>query len=116
VPKPRVDAREGTEIGIIAYGSTDPAIQEARDQLRKQGIETSYLQVRALPFEDTLRDFVSKHKRLYVVELNVEAQLRSLLRLEIPERSMDFLSVAHLDGLPLTARYVRKAILEMEQK
>jgi 2-oxoglutarate ferredoxin oxidoreductase subunit alpha len=116
VPKPRVDIREGAEIGIIAYGSTDPAIQEARDQLRKQGLETSYLQVRALPFEDTLRDFVSKHKRLYVVELNAEAQLRSLLRLEIPERSMDFRSVAHLDGLPLTAAYVRKAILEMEQK
>lgn len=116
VPKPKVDIREGTEIGIIAYGSTDPAIQEARDQLRQQGIETSYLQVRALPFEETLRDFVAQHKRLYVVELNAEAQLRSLLRLEIPERSMDFLSVAHLDGLPLTATYVRKAILEMEQK
>ncbi|HEY0071428.1 MAG TPA: 2-oxoacid:acceptor oxidoreductase subunit alpha, partial [Chloroflexia bacterium] len=116
VPKPRVDIREGAEIGIIAFGSTDPAIQEARDQLRKQGIETSYLQVRALPFEKTLRDFVSKHKRLYVVELSTEAQLRSLLRLEMPERAMDFRSAAHLDGLPLTATYVRNAILEMEQK
>jgi 2-oxoglutarate ferredoxin oxidoreductase subunit alpha len=116
VPKPRVDVREGAEIGIIAYGSTDPAIQEARDHLRKQGIETSYLQVRALPFEDTLHDFVSKHKRFYVVELSAEAQLRSLLRLDMPERTMDFRSVAHLDGLPLTASFVSKAILELEQK
>jgi 2-oxoglutarate ferredoxin oxidoreductase subunit alpha len=72
--------------------------------------------VRALPFEETLREFVSKHKRFYVVELSQEAQLRSLLRLDIPERAMDFRSVAHLDGLPLTASFVRKAILEMEQK
>lgn len=116
VPKPRVDRREGTEIAIIAYGSTDDAIQEARDQLRAEGIETSYIQVRALPLEQTLFDFVNAHKRLYVVELNAEAQLRSLVRLEMPERATDIMSIAHLDGLPLTASYVRNAILEMERK
>jgi 2-oxoglutarate/2-oxoacid ferredoxin oxidoreductase subunit alpha len=108
--------RQGTEIGIIAYGSTDPAIREARDMLRERGIETSYLQVRALPFEQTVQDFVDAHKRLYVVELSAEAQLRSLLRLEFPERAMDFRSLAHLDGLPLTANYVVNGIVEMEQK
>lgn len=116
VPKPRVDIREGAEIGIIAYGSTDAAIQEARDLLREQGIETSYIQVRALPLEQTLLNFVNAHKRFYVVELNVEAQLRSLVRLEIPQRSMDFMSIAHLDGLPLTANFVKNRILKMEQK
>lgn len=116
VPKPRVDVREGAEIAIIAYGSTDAAIQEARDLLREQGIETSYIQVRALPLEQTLMDFVNAHKRFYVVELNVEAQLRSLVRLEIPQRSMDFMSIAHLDGLPLTANFVKNRILKMEQK
>lgn len=116
VPKPRLDRREGTEIAIIAYGSTDDAIQEARDQLRAEGIETSYIQVRALPLEQTLFDFVNAHKRLYVVELNAEAQLRSLVRLEMPERATDIMSIAHLDGLPLTASYVRSAILEMERK
>ncbi len=116
VPKPRVDQREGTEIGIIAYGSTDDAIQEARDLLRAQGVETSYIQVRALPMEQTLFNFVNAHERLYVVELNVEAQLRSLIRLEMPARATNLMSIAHLDGLPLTASYVRNAILKMEQK
>jgi 2-oxoglutarate/2-oxoacid ferredoxin oxidoreductase subunit alpha len=116
VPKAVVDRREGAEIGIIAYGSTHDAINEARDQLRAQGIETSFCRVRALPFEDTLREFIDAHKRLYVVELSMEAQLRSLIRLYAPDRSMDLHSLAHLDGLPLTANYVRNGILELENK
>jgi 2-oxoglutarate ferredoxin oxidoreductase subunit alpha len=116
VPKAVVDKREGTDIGIIAYGSTHDAIDEARDQLRSQGIETSFCRVRALPFEDTLREFIDAHKRLYVVELSTEAQLRSLIRLYAPDRAMDFRSVAHLDGLPLTASYVRNGIMEQEKK
>jgi len=114
VPKAVVDKRKGAEIGIIAYGSTHDAIEEARDQLRARGIETSYCRVRALPFEETLRDFIDAHKRLYVVELSIEGQLRSLIRLYAPDRSMDLLSLAHLDGLPMTAGYVRDGILEQE--
>jgi 2-oxoglutarate ferredoxin oxidoreductase subunit alpha len=114
VPKPVVDLREGTDVGIIAFGSTDPSVQEARDRLREQGVETSYLRLRALPLETTLRDFVQAHKRLYVVELNIEGQMRSLVQLYLPERAADIRSVAHLDGLPLTADLVAGAILEQE--
>jgi 2-oxoglutarate ferredoxin oxidoreductase subunit alpha len=115
VPKPIVDKREGTDVGIIAFGSTDPSVQEARDRLREQGLETSYLRLRALPLESSLRDFVQAHKRLYVVELNVEGQMRSLVQLYLPERAADIRSVAHLDGLPLTADLVAGAILEQER-
>ena len=114
VPKPIVDKREGTEVGIIAFGSADPAVQEARDLLRAKGLETSYLRLRALPLEDTLRDFINAHKRLYVVELNIEGQMRSLVQLHMPERAADIRSAAHLDGLPLTADYVAGAILDGE--
>src|SRR5438874_3616098 len=121
VPKAVVDNRkradgQGSEIGIIAYGSTHDAINEARDQLRAQRIETDFCRVRALPFEDTLREFIDAHKRLYVVELSMEAQLRSLIQLYAPDRATDLYSVAHLDGLPLTASYVRNGILEQEKK
>ncbi len=116
VPKPRVERKEGTEVGIIAFGSTDSAIQEARDQLREQGVETSYIQLRALPLEETLRGFVNAHKRLYVVELNAEGQMCQLIRLFMPERATDIIPLAHLDGLPLAPSYVRRAILEGEKK
>jgi 2-oxoglutarate ferredoxin oxidoreductase subunit alpha len=115
VPKPVVDQRQGTEVGIISLGSADVAVQEARDLLREQGFDTSYIRLRALPLEDTLTEFVQAHKRVYVVELNVEGQMRSLVQLHVPERAADVRSVAHLDGLPLTAEFIAGAILEQER-
>jgi 2-oxoglutarate ferredoxin oxidoreductase subunit alpha len=116
VPKPTVDIREGAEVGIIAYGSTEGAIQEARDHLREDGLETSFIRVKALPLESTLTEFVNAHKRVYVIELNMQGQMCSLIRLHMPERAADIRSIANLDGLPLTAKWVKANILEQEQK
>src|ERR687885_282628 len=85
VPKPVVDERADGAIGIIAYGSADPAVVEARDRLRKRGVETNYLRLRALPLEETLRAFVARHERVYVVELNYDGQMCQLVRLDVPE-------------------------------
>lgn len=116
VPKPVVDERAPGAIGIIAYGSADPAIVEARDRLRKRGVETNYLRVRALPFEQTLRDFVARHERIYVVELNHDGQMAQLIQLEAPEYATRIISIAHCDGLPLTARFITESIVEQEQQ
>lgn len=115
VPKPVVDEREGAEIGFIAFGSADPAVVEARDRLSAEGIETSYLRLRALPLEETTRDFVARHDRVYVVELNHDGQLCQILRMELPEYATRFISLAHCDGLPLTARWITEAVMEQEQ-
>ncbi|HUS14840.1 MAG TPA: 2-oxoacid:acceptor oxidoreductase subunit alpha, partial [Chloroflexia bacterium] len=114
VPKPIVDRREGARVGIIAYGSADPAIVEARDRLREAGVETSYLRVRALPLEETLREFINAHEVIYVVELNFDGQMRQLIQLYVPERAGAIRGIAHCDGLPLTARFVTESILGKE--
>ncbi len=116
VPKPVVDEPAPGAIGIIAYGSADPAIVEARDRLRKRGVETNYLRVRALPLEQTLRGFVARHDRVYVVELNYDGQMAQLVRLEMPELAGRVHSIAHCDGLPLTARFVTDSIIAREQE
>ena len=114
VPKPIVDRREGAKVGIIAYGSADPAVVEARDRLREAGLDTSYLRVRALPLEETLREFVTAHDEIYVVELNFDGQMRQLIQLYVPERAAAIHSVAFCNGLPLTARFIKDAILGKE--
>jgi 2-oxoglutarate ferredoxin oxidoreductase subunit alpha len=114
VPKPVVDRREGARIGIVAYGSADPAVCEARDRMRAAGVETSYLRLRALPLEESLREFVQEHDVIYVVELNFDGQMRQLIQLYMPERAASIRSVAHCDGLPLTARFVAEAIMGKE--
>ncbi len=115
VPKPVVAIEKGAKIGIIAFGSSDFAVEEARDQLKVANIATSYLRVRALPFTEELRKFVESHDHVYVVEQNRDAQLRDLIRLELPELSMKIRSVKHYDGLPIDARFVTDAIMEQER-
>src|SRR5690349_12814314 len=112
VPKPIVDEIEGAQIGIITYGSNDPAIREARDQLREQGIMTSYLRLRALPLEATARAFIEKYDRIYVAELNQDGQMHQLLQLHVPERAAHLRSVRICNGLPMSAKFVVDSIRE----
>ncbi len=114
VPKPEVDNVSGAKIGIIAFGSSNFAVQESRDQLKTSNISTSYLRLKALPFTDQLKQFVESHDRIYVVEQNRDAQLRDLIRLELPEHAMKLRSIRHYNGLPIDARFVTDAIIEQE--
>ncbi|HEX7976136.1 MAG TPA: 2-oxoacid:acceptor oxidoreductase subunit alpha [Anaerolineales bacterium] len=116
VPKPVTETMEGAGIGVIAFGSTEPAIQEARRQLAGAGIKTDFLRVRAIPFTPEVTDFIHSHARNYVVEMNRDGQLHQILMLDHPDRCPNLISLAHTDGLPLTARRVREAILAQEAK
>lgn len=115
VPTPVVDWVDDAAIGVIAYGTTDGCVVETRDRLREHGIETSYLRLRALPFEDTMQEFLDRHERVYVVENNGDGQLAKLLHMEYPQFGSRIISLAHSDGLPLSARWMTAAVLEQEQ-
>jgi 2-oxoglutarate ferredoxin oxidoreductase subunit alpha len=114
VPGPVIDRHAGARVGLIAYGSVDPTIVETRDRLRAEGLDTSYMRLRALPLNDEVTQFVADHEVTYVVELNYDGQMRQLLQLHCPEHAAKLRSFAHCDGLPLTARLVTEAILEKE--
>ena len=116
MPKPAIDTIKGAKIGIIAFGSTEPAIQEARDQLLAKDIKTDFMRIKAVPFTSEVQEFIQKHERLYVVEMNRDGQMHQLLSLEYPQQVTKIISLAHTDGLPLTARRVRESILAKEDK
>lgn len=116
VPRPVVDEVAGAQIGIISYGSNDPAIREARDMLAAEGLATSYLRLRALPTTTEFNDFVSAYDHIYVVENNTDGQMRKILMTEAPERATNLRSVAHSDGLPLTGLFIARAIATQEQE
>jgi 2-oxoglutarate/2-oxoacid ferredoxin oxidoreductase subunit alpha len=117
VPRPEVHTGK-SRIGIIAYGTSHWAITESRDQLRAEyNLETDYLRVRAYPFTREVHEFIEKHDRVYIVEQNRDAQLLSLLKLDLaPERITRLRSIAHIHGLPLDARSVTDEIMMMEGK
>lgn len=116
VPKPVKLADGKSNIGIIAYGSTHWAILESRDQMRNEfKMETDYLRLRAYPFNRDLYEFIEKHEHVYVVEQNRDAQMLSLMKLELPPALIAKLrSVRHYNGLPIDARSVTDAIISQD--
>ena len=118
VPAPVIETMPKAEIGIIAFGSSHWALTESRDQLRDEHkLATDYLRIRGFPFAHEIADFVRAHKRVYVVEQNRDAQMLSLLKLDLDSELVPKLrSVARLDGLPMDARSVTDEIAAMEGK
>ncbi len=110
LPADVIDYDASKSIGIISFGTNDPAIIEARDWLQAGGIETNYLRVRALPLLDTVKDFAFKHDVVYVIENNFDGQLHQLMKLEYSEDMTHIHSITLGDGLPMTARFIVDSI------
>ncbi|MDZ4769303.1 MAG: 2-oxoacid:acceptor oxidoreductase subunit alpha [Chloroflexota bacterium] len=115
VPKPITHYDAAKRIGIISYGTNDPAVLEARDHMAASGIETNYLRVRALPLNQEVWDFIDQHDRVYVVENNFDGQLWQILRMESPFAQSNLIALALGDTLPMTARWLHGKIVEHEE-
>jgi 2-oxoglutarate ferredoxin oxidoreductase subunit alpha len=115
-PAPVIQESEAREVGIIAYGTSHWAVVETLDQLkREQQIEASYCRVRAFPFSAQVKDFIHRHKRVYVVDQNRDAQMLALLKLDLDAEEVGKLrSVRHYDGLPIDARSITDEIVSQE--
>ncbi|HEX8993595.1 MAG TPA: 2-oxoacid:acceptor oxidoreductase subunit alpha [Anaerolineales bacterium] len=112
VPAPVVHSMKGASAGILAFGSTEAAIMEAREQLAADhALPTDFMRVRALPLTDEVGKFVEKHDEIFVVEMNRDGQLCQLLTVQYPQHGAKFKPVAVGDGLPASAKWVREGIL-----
>ena len=116
MPAPVVDINHSASIGIIAYGTSHWAVVECRDQLEAEaGVLTSYYRICAYPFRAALESFIDRHERVYVVEQNRDAQMLSLMKLELmPEHVSRLRSVLHYSGLPIDARSITDNVLVQE--
>lgn len=119
MPTPIVDQVDGASVGIIAFGTTNTPMREARDQLLEAGLKTSYLRIRATPLNTTIvQKFLEDHERIYMIEQNRDGQMESLIRANIKEgRLTDRLRhVRHFDGMPVDARSITDGILTQEPR
>jgi 2-oxoglutarate ferredoxin oxidoreductase subunit alpha len=107
VPQPLLkSAARPTRFGILYYGSTSPALDEAFDLLRAQGVHVDAMRLRAFPFSAAVDQFIEAHDHVFVVEQNRDAQLRTLLVTEQEVNPAKLEPVLHYDGTPITARFI----------
>src|SRR6202021_2782604 len=117
VPPPQIVQTGKSKVGLIAFGSSDFAVRESRDQLKKEyGLETDYLRLRAFPFSKEVHAFEIGRAHVYVIEQNRDGQMLSLLKLDLPADQVTKLrSIRHFDGLPLDARTVTDKLVLQEE-
>ena len=99
-------------IGVIYYGSTSPAMDEAFEMLEKNDIKVDGLRIRAFPFSDKVDDFIANHERTFIIEQNRDAQMRSLLINECDIPPSLLIPILHYDGTPITAKFIASSILQ----
>jgi len=113
VPQPVLrKARQKTKFGVIYYGSTSPAMNEAIEALEAQAMHVDTMRLRAFPFPDSVTDFISDHDQCFVVEQNRDAQLRGLIVNELNIDPARVMPILHYDGTPITARFITAEVGE----
>jgi 2-oxoglutarate ferredoxin oxidoreductase subunit alpha len=110
------EADRPTKLGIVAFGSSDGAVTEARDRLSEKGIHVDYLRIRAFPFTREVVEFLRSHDTNFVVEQNRDAQMKSLLMLEANDIADRMISILHYNGMPIPAECVVQGVTDHLEK
>jgi 2-oxoglutarate ferredoxin oxidoreductase subunit alpha len=111
VPKPELFQKKSLhKIGLLFFGTTSDSAKEAMDLLKLQNISVDAMRLLAFPFNKTVEDFIAAHDKIFVIEQNRDAQMRSLLMIELGIDPKKLVSVLNYDGMPITAATIVKGI------
>lgn len=118
MPKPAFDmqsdtqsgSQNGADIGLVTIGGCDAAVREAADTLRAQGMHIDVMRIRGFPFGEEVREFLEQHEQIFIIEQNRDAQLRSLIQIELGFAQSHLNSILDYGGMPLTAKVVVDAV------
>tara|TARA_R110002049_G_scaffold54869_38_gene152541 strand:+ start:1590 stop:3413 length:1824 start_codon:yes stop_codon:yes gene_type:complete len=116
VPAAEIRYADFNSMAVLTVGSGHAACVEALDRLQEQDTNLNYCRVKGFPFGPDVRDFIARHDVVFVVEQNRDAQLRTLLMLDIDADPARLVSVLHYNGIPLNAGFVVDGILEKISK
>jgi 2-oxoglutarate ferredoxin oxidoreductase subunit alpha len=117
VPACEEQPRSGAAVGILCCGTTHYAAEESRDQLeREHNLRAGYLRLKAFPFPASVSDFIDRHERVYVIDQNRDAQLFSMMKMDLTiERAAKLRSIRYYSGLPVDAQSLTEEIVKQEE-
>ncbi len=117
VPQPIVrQSQEQTRYGVIYFGSTSPAMDEAIDLLQEKGGHVNSMRLRAFPFPNSVKEFIMAHDKVFIVEQNRDGQVRGMLSNELEIDPARLIPICHYDGTPITGRFIARAIGEQMEE
>lgn len=99
-------AKKTSEYALLFVGTSTYSVEEALDELKERGIEMDAVRVRAFPFSKATEEFIREHKKIFVIEQNRDAQLRSMIMIELNVDASKLISILNYDGLPITANHI----------
>ncbi len=94
------------EVALVAYGSSDLAVREARERLEREGILTNYMRICSFPFSPEVEKCLQTQQKVIVIEQNRDGQMRSLLTMETSLSSAHMDSILYYGGFPLSGEFV----------
>ena len=112
IPQPEISDMGKSRLGMVFLGTTASAIQEVLDSLEKKGISLDTLRIKSFPFHDNIKKFIDSHALVYVIEQNRDAQLKSLLKIELNANEDQLHSILSYNGILITAQHIEREILE----
>jgi 2-oxoglutarate ferredoxin oxidoreductase subunit alpha len=113
VPAPEFgQAEQGSTMGLIHFGTTAIAVPEAMELLADRQIHLDTMRLRAFPFSKEVEDFIHSHEKVFVVEQNRDAQMRSLLVNECGIDPARLVPILNFDGFPITAVAIADMVTE----
>jgi len=117
LPKPVIEEHSpDARLAIVNFGATDPAVREGLELLEQDGHVLNHMRLRAFPFAQEVRDFADRHDHLFVIEQNRDSQMRHLLLAEAEIDHAKLIALPNIDGMPLTADFVRSAVLDAMER
>ena len=86
------------------------------DSLRKKGVTLDTMRIRAFPFHESVSEFINSHERVFVIDQNRDAQLKSLLKIECNANEEQMQSILNYNGVLITAQTIEQSILDSMPK
>jgi len=109
VPAPQFyQDKNKSDIGILFFGTSTYAAEETMDLLKAENISVDAMRLKAFPFSKVASDFIASHKKIFVIEQNRDAQLKTLIMVELLTDPAKLVSVLNYDGMPITADNILK--------
>lgn len=113
VPEPHLyQKKNNSKNGVIFFGTSTYSALEAIEKLALQKIPLDAMRLKAFPFTKTVEEFVSSHDKIYLIEQNRDAQMKSVMVNELGIDPKKIVSVLNYDGMPITADFIQGQINE----